>query len=66
MKAPPPVATIFPPFRKRRKSGRACPSIAARPASTPASVLTYIVARKAGTKPLATSSTVTASPYLVP
>ena len=66
MKAPPPVATIFPPFLKPRKIGRACPSIAASPASTPASVPTYCVARNAGKNPLATSSTVTTSPYLIP
>ena len=34
-KTPPHVATIFPPFAKRRKSGRQCPSIAAAPATMP-------------------------------
>ena len=33
---PPPVATVLPPFSKRRKSGRQWPSIAAPPARTPA------------------------------
>ena len=31
----PAVATVLPPFWKRRKSGRQCPSIAAPPASAP-------------------------------
>jgi hypothetical protein len=34
--APPQVATIFPPFAKPRNIGRQCPSIAAPPASAPA------------------------------
>ena len=32
---PPAVAIIFPPFAKRRNSGRQCPIIAAPPATIP-------------------------------
>ncbi len=60
--APPAVATIFPPRWKRRKIGRACPSIAAAPASTPLPCPTTTVAANAGTKPLATSRKAAGSP----
>ena len=53
--APPVVATILPPFRKRRKRGRKWPSIAAAPVSTPTPWPAIFVATSAGTKPLAVS-----------
>ena len=55
-KAPPAVATIFPPLRKPRKSGRQCPSIAARAREhARRRGPTSFVATSAGTKPFAVS-----------
>jgi hypothetical protein len=59
-------ATIFPPLTKPRKSGRQWPSIAAAPASAPATWPTASVATSAGAKPFATSSSATGSPSLGP
>src|SRR5207253_7159839 len=65
-KAPPQVATIFPPRCQRRKSGRQCPSIAAPPARTPTRCDTTIVATSAGTNPFAVSRKTTGSPSRQP
>src|SRR5439155_1517092 len=65
-KAPPQVATIFPPRCQRKKSGRQCPSIAAAPASTPVRWDTVIVATNAGTNPFAVSKRTTGSPSRQP
>ena len=60
-KTPPHVATILPPFAKRRNSGRQCPSIAAAPATMPERWCgeTKSIPSSAGTKPLSTSSSTT-------
>jgi hypothetical protein len=65
-KAPPAVATIFPPFRKPRKSGRQWPSIAAAPARTPLPWPTAMVAANAGAKPFAVSRRAAGIPSLGP
>ena len=61
------VATALPPFRKRRKSGRQCPSIAA-PAGERAGQLADERASRgsAGTNPFAMSSRTTGIPYQRP
>jgi len=63
-KTPPQVATIFPPFSKRRKIGRQWPSIAAAPAQTPARWCgeTKSIPSIAGMKPFSTSSRTTGIP----
>jgi len=61
-KAPPAVATIFPPRLNPRNSGREWPSIAAAPASTPPPWPTSSVATSAGTKPFAVSSSTAGTP----
>jgi hypothetical protein len=59
---PPAVATIFPPLRKPRKTGRQCPSIAAAPARIPTVSPPTRSPTSAGTNPLATSSIATGRP----
>src|SRR4029078_5552668 len=56
------VATILPPFENRRKTGRACPTIAAAPARTPTQSPPTCSPRSAGTSPLATSRSATGTP----
>ena len=60
--APPAVATIFPPFSKRRKTGRAWPIIAAAAASTPISAPPAQSPSDAAAKPFARSSSATGMP----
>jgi hypothetical protein len=60
--APPAVATILPPRSKRMNTGRAWPTIAAAPASTPARWPATSVAESAGANPFAMSSSTTGSP----
>ena len=60
--APPAVATIFPPFWNRRKTGRAWPNIAAAPASTPISAPPAQSPSDAAAKPFARSSSATGTP----
>ena len=66
VKDPAAVATALPPFRKPRKRGRQCPSIASPPASAPVSSPTRIVPTRAGTNPFAMSSRTTGIPYQRP
>ena len=60
--APPAVATIFPPFSKRRKIGRAWPTIAAEAARTPISAPPAQSPSAAAAKPFARSSSATGMP----
>jgi len=63
---PPVVATTFPPRWNPMNMGRQCPSIAAPPASVPASFDSTSVATSAGAKPFRVSSRTTGSPYFRP
>ncbi len=63
---PPVVATALPPFSNLRKIGRACPTIAAKPASTPATSSTSSDATSAGTSPFRTSTTIVGTPSFHP
>ncbi len=63
---PPVVATALPPFSNFKKTGRACPTIAANPASTAATSSTSSDAINTGTNPFATSTRIVGTPSFHP
>jgi hypothetical protein len=63
---PPVVATIFPPRRSLRKSGRQCPAMAAIPAASPIVSPPAHRPISAAAAPFAVSRAATASPTLKP